>query len=126
MIKFIKKKSKREFMYRYAVTFGETALLHIGGEEYGSGLRKEGFTINELKELADNLGTCAEYISISDVLPEKYREDNEAGILVIRSEDIKDKIIPVSNSLADKLYDEQKNIVYDDMYFDNRKKKNSA
>ena len=69
---------------RYAITFGEVAILHIGGKEYGKGRLENGFSTDELKNIAkNNLNT--EYISISDKLPSKLRKDNEAGILVFRS-----------------------------------------
>ena len=30
------KLKKRNFNSRYAITFGETAILHVGGKEFGS------------------------------------------------------------------------------------------
>ena len=69
---------------RYALTFGEVAILHIGGKEYGKGRLEHGFTTDELKKIAeDNDNT--EYVSISDKLPRKLRTNNDAGILIFRS-----------------------------------------
>ena len=53
---------------RYAITFGEVAILHIGGKEYGKGRLEHGFTTTELKKIATE-NTYSEYISISDKLP---------------------------------------------------------
>ena len=35
---------------RYAITFGEVSILHVGGKEYGE-KRDVGFSCNELKEI---------------------------------------------------------------------------
>ena len=59
-----------EFKTRYAITFGEVAILHVGGKEFGNGIRENGFSINELKQLKTELGNYAKFISISDNLPE--------------------------------------------------------
>ena len=76
---------------RYAITFGEAAILHVGGEEYGNGRRDVGFTVQELMKIADSINssssTCsAKVISISSVLPEHLQtEKTNAGVLVIRN-----------------------------------------
>ena len=36
------KLKKRNFNSRYAITFGETAILHVGGKEFGSKTHKNG------------------------------------------------------------------------------------
>ena len=36
---------------RYAITFGEVAILHVGGKEFGNGRRDKGFSVDELKEI---------------------------------------------------------------------------
>ena len=60
---------------RYAITFGEIAILHVGGMEIGNKMEK-GYTVDELKNLENILGNNAEYISLSDKLPENLRKDN--------------------------------------------------
>ena len=40
---------------RYAITFGEVAILHIGGKEYGKGRLNNGFSTHELKKIAKTL-----------------------------------------------------------------------
>jgi alkylated DNA repair dioxygenase AlkB len=113
---------------RYAITFGEVAILHIGGKEYGKGRLENGFSTDELKNIAEN-NLNTEYISISDKLPSKLRKDNEAGILVFRSfskeQNNKDKkfILGLNKKEADKLYFEQETVEYDQKYWDNRRKK---
>ena len=136
MDKFIIKKSslkkshggttkQTSFESRYAITFGEVAILHVGGKELGNGIRESGFSTNELKILAEKLGDLAEYISISDSLPEELRSANDAGVLVIRcNKSNTDGSIPVSLDFANRLYDEQKTKVeYDSKYWDNRRGK---
>ena len=114
---------------RYAITFGEVAILHIGGKEYGNGRLDHGFSTEELKLIASN-NDNTEYISISDKLPQNLRNNNDAGILIFRSNlKKKNKInqkkftISLNKKEADKLYFEQENINYDNKYWDNRRKK---
>jgi len=135
MDKFVIKKSAlkkslitkpKNYDSRYAITFGEVAILHVGGKEIGNGIREQGFTTTELKLISEKLGDLAEYISISDSLPEHLKQDNDAGILVIRcnSESKTDDTIPVSKDFANRLYLEQKNkVTYDNKYWDNRRGK---
>ena len=113
---------------RYAITFGEVAILHVGGKEYGKGRLDKGFSTDELKNIAEN-NLNTEYISISNKLPKKLRKDNEAGILVFRSisnnQNIKNKkfTLALNKKEADKLYLEQDSIDYDQKYWDNRRQK---
>jgi alkylated DNA repair dioxygenase AlkB len=113
---------------RYAITFGEVAILHISGKEYGNGRLEHGFTTTELKKIATE-NTDTEYISISDKLPINLRTDNEAGILIFRSvsnnQNNKDKkfVLGLNKKEADKLYLEQEIVEYDQKYWDNRRKK---
>ena len=109
---------------RYAITFGEVAILHVGGAEFGKGIREHGFSVEELKALAKKIES-AEYVSLSNNLPEEMRKANEAGVLVIRGVDsASGNQIPVSRSFADKLFHEQKTKVeYDSQFWDNRRSK---
>ncbi len=124
---------------RYAITFGEVAILHIGGKEYGKGRLNHGFSTEELKKIAEE-NDDTEYISISDKLPRKLRNDNEAGVLIFRSvskkpnlqskiainnQNTKDKkfVLGLNKKEADKLYAEQETVEYDKKYWDNRRKK---
>jgi hypothetical protein len=38
--------------HRYAITFGEQAILHVGGEEMGDGRRETGYSVTELQDIA--------------------------------------------------------------------------
>ena len=117
---------------RYAITFGEVAILHVGGKEYGKGRLEHGFTTTELKKIAEE-NNDTEYISISDKLPRKLRNGNDAGVLIFRSvskiainnKNNKDKkfTLGLNKKEADKLYLEQETIEYDQKYWDNRRKK---
>ena len=116
---------KRKFNSRYAITFGETAILHVGGKEFGSKTHKNGFSVDDLKLISTKLKNYSEYISLSDNLPKELQKDNDAGVLVIRcNNNPSNNVLSVSRFFADKLYSEQKlNVVYDDKYWDNRRSK---
>ena len=117
-------KEEMGFKDRYAITFGEVSILHVGGKEFGKGIREEGFSVEELIRLKNTLGDCAEFISISEKLPVHLRPDNEAGILVIRSSGVEGETIPVSKNFADNLLKEQKGGVnYNKKYWDVRRKR---
>jgi len=111
------------FQYRYAITFGEVAIFHVGGTELGAKRRDEGYSVNELKNLKNFFGDNAEYISLDNKLPENLRKGNEAGVLLIRYSNNSENTIPISNDFANKLYEEQLSIDYDDKYFDSRRQK---
>tara|TARA_B100000242_G_scaffold256164_2_gene199461 strand:+ start:1831 stop:2646 length:816 start_codon:yes stop_codon:yes gene_type:complete len=119
------KLKKRQFNSRYAITFGETAILHVGGKEFGSKTHKNGFSVDDLKLISTKLNNYSEYISLSDSLPKELQKDNDAGVLIIRcNNNPSDNALSVSRFFADKLYREQKlNVVYDDKYWDNRRSK---
>ena len=109
---------------RYAITFGEVAILHIGGKEYGNGRLSHGFSTKELQKIASE-NDNTEYINLSDKLPNKLRSDNDAGVLIFRSNNnSKDKkfTLGLNKKEADKLYAEQESINYDTKYWDNRRK----
>ena len=80
-------KKKQHFDRRYAITFGEVSVLHIGGKEIGK-KRNSGFSVQELKNIKKNLdkkSVTSELYMLSDELPENLREENEAATLVIRN-----------------------------------------
>jgi alkylated DNA repair dioxygenase AlkB len=106
-------------MERYAITFGEAAIVHIGSAEIGK-MKKEGFTVKELLEIQSKFDTGAEFIDLSSKLPKKLRKDNMAGVLVIR--DGLNKIFNRKKA-ADKFLNEQKEISYDKKYYCTRTKK---
>eukprot|EP00913_Durusdinium_trenchii_P020888 g19626.t1 len=80
----LKKRPVEDEASRYAITFGEVALLHIGGRELGAPRALGGFTVPELVAVAQGLPN-AELVALSDVLPEELRKENEAATLVIRN-----------------------------------------
>ena len=116
---------KKQFNSRYAITFGETAILHVGGKQFGSKHLKNGFSVEELKIISNELKNYSEYISLSDNLPKELRTENEAGVLVIRCNmPESDNVFSINRCLADNLYKEQQlNVKYDNKYWDNRSSK---
>jgi len=104
---------------RYAITFGEVALLHIGGVEIGS-QRASGFSVSELRALVASFGAHAELIMLSDMLPAELRSDNEAATLVIRNGA---SVFLNKDSAADDLLKEQQAIQYDCKFWDVRRSK---
>ena len=70
---------------RYAITFGEVAILHTGGAEVGEGgMRESGYSVGELRALQKKIGEAAELVMVSDALPAELRAANEAAVLVVR------------------------------------------
>lgn len=104
-------------MKRYAITFGEVAILHVGSTEVGK-KRNEGYSIPELINIHKNISN-SELFYLHNNLPEKYKNDNQAAVLVIRNAT---NLFLGINS-ANKLLQEQDNIKYDKKYFDYRRKK---
>lgn len=143
------KKARAHHDVRYALTFGETAILHVGGKELGAGKRETGFTVPELEAIAARVqaaGGTTELYRLSDRLPSALRNDpqHEAATLVIRDgarfmlkQPTSDGIGPEPHhtegsledlgrqkSAADRLYQEQQaDVVYDKRFFDTRSKK---
>ena len=110
---------------RYAITFGEVAILHIGGKEYKSKKIINGFSTEELIDI-NNKYENSEYISLTDNLPDEYKENNKAGVLIFRYDNKKleeNYNLPLNKLEADNLYNEQKNVKYDRKYWDNRRQK---
>lgn len=105
---------------RYAITFGEVALLHVGGAEFGSGRREHGFTVSELRNLANALQQ-SELILLSDALPKSEQQAHEAAVLVLR--DGAQTLLGLPNA-ADLLWREQTNTKYDQKFFDRGRTKN--
>lgn len=106
-------------MRRYAITFGEVAILHTGGEEYGEGIREEGFTVAELSAAAAAInanGGNAELVDVSAVLPSELRcAETEASVLVVRNG------AAVFGCDADALLAEQDAVAYDRKFFNTRR-----
>ena len=105
---------------RYAITFGEVSILHVGCTEYGSGRRKNGYSVQELHEIAEQINSIspiAKVVSISDVLPDHLKDDStDAAVLVIRN-----GAHLISGNMADALLIEQQSVEYDQQFFDNRR-----
>lgn len=104
---------------RYAITFGEVAILHVGGKEIGNGRRDHGFSVGELRIIKEQFGTYGELVMLSDNLPENLRSENEAAILIIRNGA---NILLQDKWAKNKLFMEQQaDVVYDNKYWDNRR-----
>lgn len=104
-------------MTRYAITFGEVAILHVGSKEVGK-KRNQGYTVDDLNLLHQNISN-SEIFYLHDQLPEKYKNENQAAVLIIRNA----ANLFLGTNGADKLLKEQKTINYDKKYFDYRRKK---
>lgn len=107
------------FTPRYAITFGEVAILHVGGAELGT-MRSEGFSVAELDFVAKQLvaaGKEAELLLVSDALPEPLRAANEAAVLVIRDG------ANVFGASADAMLAEQEGLQYDRKFYHTRQRK---
>lgn len=110
------------FSSRYAITFGETAILHIGGKEFGAGRRDAGFSVSELGELGASL-PHSELIMLSDALPKHLRAGHQAGVLVLREGA---QTILQEPDAALHLWREQENVEYDCKFFDRGRTKNKV
>ena len=110
---------------RYAITFGEVAILHVGGQELGEGkMRDEGFTVAELQVARDRInatGGSAQLVMLSDALPAgELRDAHEAAVLHVRG--------GVGTMLADagaanRMLGEQKEVAYDTKFWHARQRK---
>lgn len=105
---------------RYAITFGEVAVLHIGGAEVGNGRREEGFTVAELRELSTKL-PGAELVMVSDVLPKRERREHEAAVLLLRGGVA---TLLDNPDAAEMFWQEQCTVSYDRQFFDRGRTKN--
>jgi len=111
-----------EFPSRYAITFGETAILHVGGQEFGAGRRDTGFSVSELRELGASLPQ-SELVMLSDALPEHLQAGHQAAVLVLRQG--VQTILQEPNA-ALHLWREQKSLKYDCKFFDRGRTKNKV
>lgn len=102
------------FRPRYAITFGEVAILHVGGAELGA-VRDEGFTVDDLRASHAAHPDESELVMVSDALPEDLREANEAAVLVFRGGA---ELLGVD---PDDLLREQGRVPYDRKYWDAKK-----
>ena len=101
---------------RYAITFGEAAVLHVGGREIGTGRREQGFSVCELRKIASGIGAAATVVSVSAALPEHLQcDETEAAVLVIRDGAA---LISGDARAADDLFEEQQHVKYDRKFFD--------
>tara|TARA_B100001248_G_C27388724_1_gene461118 strand:+ start:1545 stop:2321 length:777 start_codon:yes stop_codon:yes gene_type:complete len=104
-------------MERYAITFGEVAIIHNGSFQLGK-IRNKGYTIDELKDIKNKIGDQAKLIDLSKDLPTKsIREENKAAILLI-----KNGLNYLFNrkKAANKFLNEQKSLNYDKKYYESR------
>lgn len=104
-------------MKRYAITFGDVAILHVGSTELGK-RRSNGYSIDDLITIHQNISNSEIYY-LHDKLPDEYKNDNQAAVLIIRN--AAELFLGING--ADKLLQEQDNINYDKKYFDYRRKK---
>ena len=126
----------KSYSSRFAITFGEVSILHVGGVELGAGRRETGFSVAHLREVCDQvraMGFQAELVDVSAPLERHgaaVRAENEAATLVIRNgaalfeEAAAGASSSSSSSAADALYAEQRDRVrYDRKYYDAKQKK---
>jgi hypothetical protein len=105
--------------HRYALTLGEQAEIRVGSTLTGNGLAKRGFSVRELRAIANSLGGC-DFRVLSDVLDKKHAAGNEAAVLLIKRG--VDRIMGREGG-ADEMLAEQKAVKYDEKYFDPRRQK---
>lgn len=103
---------------RYALTLGEQAEIRVGSTLTGKGLAPHGFSVQELKELAEQFGNC-DFRILSDSLEEPRRRGNEAAVLLIKGGI--DRL--AGKGTADAMLKEQDAIAYDTKYFDCRRQR---
>jgi len=103
-------------MERYAITFGEVAIIHTGSSELGK-IRDEGFTIDELKSIKNKFGDNASLIDLSQDLPKEIRKDNSAAILLIKNGI---NLLFNRKKAANKFLKEQQSLNYDKKYYESR------
>ena len=103
------------FIPRYAITFGEVAILHVGGAQFGAARAGGGFTVDELRAIADEHPDETEFVMVSDALPADRRASNEAAVLVFRGG------AELMGVEPDALLREQSQVAYDRMYWDSRR-----
>ena len=112
---------------RYAITFGEVAILHVGSQEYGLGRRTNGYSVLELHQIAENLNRIhspdiAKVISVSSALPDHLKDSStDAAVLVIR----RGSHI-IGGICADSLLAEQRGVDYDKQIDKSSKIRSSA
>lgn len=110
------------FENRFAITFGEVAIHHVGSKEIGTKL-SDGFSTKELLEISQKLNKKNvenKLIKLSDYLPKEFRKENDASVLLIKNGV---KYLLKDDEAANNLYQEQLNIEYDKKYFDTRRQK---
>lgn len=103
---------------RYAITFGEVAVLHVGGQELGTH-RAQGFQVEELRAVAA-ARRDAELVLLSNALPVELRAANEAAVLVLRQG--ADTLLGREEA-ATELLREQEALAYDAQYWDARRRR---
>ncbi len=104
----------QDFRPRYAITFGEVAIAHVGGAELrAENDRRPGFTVAELAEVARR-ADGGELVRVSDALPPERRPGNEAAVLVLRGG------ARLLGADPDALLREQEGVAYDRKYWDPR------
>lgn len=107
---------------RFAITFGEVAIHHIGSTEIGNKLTN-GYSTNELLEISQKLhekNIDNKLIKLSDFLPKELQKENDASVLLIKNGV---KYLLKDENAANNLYNEQLSITYDQKYFDTRRQK---
>lgn len=103
---------------RYAITFGDVSVLHVGGAEHradGAGRPAGGFTVDELRQLSRRYPDESELVMVSDALPDDLRAENEAAVLVFRGG------AQLMGVEPDDLLHEQRGVSYDTAYWDARR-----
>ena len=117
MDKFVHTSNKNNKIKRYAITFGEVAIIHVGSKEIGSGRRNQGFSVPELENIAEKYPNSKVYYLHSE-LP--FVDSNyDAATLVIK----KGVDILLGEGTSDLMLQEQDNLQYDTKYFDRRRGK---
>eukprot|EP01062_Namystynia_karyoxenos_P000849 TRINITY_DN10301_c0_g1_i1.p1 TRINITY_DN10301_c0_g1~~TRINITY_DN10301_c0_g1_i1.p1 ORF type:complete len:327 (+),score=106.21 TRINITY_DN10301_c0_g1_i1:73-981(+) len=120
---------------RYAITFGEVAILHVGGAECGGRRRDTGFSFAQLREAQRRAEASGFRAELCELTPPCLRGDPEceAATLLIRGGAAllcgeaaggrgRARQRRGRESAADDLLEEQRGLPYDRKYFDARSK----
>eukprot|EP00697_Spironema_sp_BW2_P016088 gnl/Spiro4/718_TR402_c0_g1_i1.p1 gnl/Spiro4/718_TR402_c0_g1~~gnl/Spiro4/718_TR402_c0_g1_i1.p1 ORF type:complete len:303 (+),score=71.17 gnl/Spiro4/718_TR402_c0_g1_i1:39-911(+) len=116
------KPDQQGFGQAITITFGEVAENHVGQQQIhdGHGRAAEGFSVNELRDLAARLPN-AELVDLNSALPAGTAA-SAACVLVLRG-GVDAMLAPRCAHGADEMFREQNALVPDKRYFDVRRQK---
>lgn len=119
MEKFVQiSKNNESSVNRYAVTFGEVAIIHVGSKEIGNGRRNQGYMVSELEDIAQKYPENSKVYYLHNELPFADSEYDAATLVIKNGVDLL-----LGEGFRDLMLKEQENLQYDTKYFDRRRGK---